>query len=292
MQIINPERKLQTVGGSTDSGRPLASQPSLETVTCGVIMPDTSTSNSRHYSSASTAKKLIHAIAVAAALILLASIETEAAVITCESNFFDGAGCDGQVGLYDDPDDSNIWKFTDDFQNIIYSLEITGVDGDAEYFETFSLDVSDRVIDDDTTLNLSEAFGDAICIPMFDQGHCTIFDVRVLVDGEPIEGEFFFDYEMTMTWFINGNALSQPSTSANNRILKAATGSNDFFNEALTDGFYDPMPDPDDPNDPALGGRGSSFSSFVGTTTVPEPTTLLLFGTAAAATLIRRRRRK
>lgn len=253
-------------------------------------MPDTSTTDSRRKPSASTAKKLIHAIAVAAALIPLASIETEADVITCESNFFDGDGCDGQLGLYDDPDDTNIWAFTDNFQNIIYSLEIAGLGGDAEDFETFSLRVSDRVIDDDTTLNLGEAFGDAVCIPMFDEGRCTIFDVEVLVEGEPIEGEFFFDYEMTMMWFINGNALSQPSTSANNRILKAA--SNDFFNEALTDGFYDPMPDPDDLEDPALGGRGSSFSGLVGTTTVPEPTALLLFGTAAAATLIRRRRRK
>ena len=98
----------------------------------------------------------------------------------------------------------------------------------------------------------------------------------------------------TISWFANSSPLSQPDDLVK-YILQAKDefGGTDFSN-MLTDTSYDPAP-PTFPNDPALGGRGDSFSRFGGfvqLNDVPEPATILLIGSGIAASLYRRRRSK
>ena len=95
-------------------------------------------------SNAGTAKKLIHAAALAAALVPLGSVLAHGATISCFTTAGSGAGCDG-TGTYTPTGSgggdivSNTWKFFNG-SDLIYTFEIKGVPT-----STFSLDVSDFV---------------------------------------------------------------------------------------------------------------------------------------------------
>jgi hypothetical protein len=239
-------------------------------------------------SNAGTAKKLIHAAALAAALVPLGSVLAHGATISCFTTAGSGAGCDG-TGTYTPTGSggsdivSNTWKFFNG-SDLIYTFEIKGVPT-----STFSLDVSDFVT---TQGGLEEAgalvnFPNATCIPTFDAGVCGVFDVFVE------SGEATWDqdgYYATITWFSNVDPLSAPPNDGNNHILQAknASGGTIYTNQ-LIDTLYDPNPSP---TDPALGGRGDSFSQFGAFRTTPEPSTLLLLGTGIVTAMYRRRKRR
>lgn len=238
-------------------------------------------------------KRLIQAAALASTLIPLGSVPAESAVINCVSQGGSGgtSSCasGGGPGVYtpgsgSSPTASNTWKFFTSGSffpaDLLYTVEIFG-----DPASTFTLNVYDVVFSQTAVgaIDLS-AFPGAQCIPIFDANNCAYFNVQIL-SGTPswVDGL----YTMVLTWFSNADPVSQPPDNGTNRILKAEQGV--AFTKSLVDSEYHPAPTP---TDPALGGRGDTFSLFLPTTNVPEPATLMLFGTAFAAALIRRRRRR
>lgn len=247
-------------------------------------------------------KRLIQAAALASALIPLGAVavegvtiigvvEVEGAPIRCTAE----VGCSGQVGSYSAGiSGTNLWKFfTDDnFTKLLYTLEISG---------TPDIDVNLEVFSDHVGVfseNYLIAFPNSECIPLIDNTTCVIFDVTASAAANWGEAGYY----MEMRWFAEGDtgeSLSKPADDGRNRIFKSKSGNT--FDQVLRRPFRsDPFGrdgyEPDiDPIDPALGGRGDTFSRFIAgradVADVPEPTTLWLLGTGLAATLYRRRRR-
>jgi hypothetical protein len=234
-------------------------------------------------------KRLIQAAALASALIPLGAVAVEGAPINCVTSETSGGsgGCFGQTGDYTagSGEQTYTWKFftDDDLETLLYTFEIRGVpDSD------FSLNVADEWVGIFSE-NYFIDFPNSACIPLLDdQTTCVIFNVF---------GEAAWDdtYYIEIRWFADpdvepGEVPNKPPDDGRNHIFRSPDGSNTFTDVLVTE-LYLPE-DEANPADPALGGRGDDFSSFIaGRANVPEPGTLLLFGTAAAATLLRRRRR-
>ncbi|CAN5886835.1 hypothetical protein BH18ACI5_BH18ACI5_28370 [soil metagenome] len=240
----------------------------------------------------------MQAAALASLLVPLGTVAVETAQINCVTSQTSGGFCQGS-GVYSPGSggsNSNTWKFFDSFNgttytDLIYTVDITGTPT-----STFSLNVRDFVTTQGSLGPALVNFPDAQCIPTFDAGQCGLFDVTqpfgpaTWETTGPTPGYFF-----TINWFFNpDDLLSRPPDDGLNYILQAknATGGTIFTNQ-LVDTEYDPFPSP---TDPALGGRGDSFSRFGAFRTtsdpvpVPEPGTMLLVGTGLATALHRRRR--
>ena len=236
-------------------------------------LAETSRSESRQPNSA---KKLLHAAALAASLVPLAAVAAEPATITCVSGI-----CSG-VGSYSaDTSGSNLWKFIYGGETL-YTLLIEGTAAN-----DFTLDVEDRQVPFLNLESFNIAFPDSECIPMADEDTCVIFDV--FADGEP---NWLGGYYLEMRWFAPdvdpGDSPMKPPDDGRNHIFKSEDGFT--FDDVLADELYDPEIDP---IDPALGGRGDSFTSFIGgRATVPEPATVSLLGLGIGAALYRRRRKR
>jgi hypothetical protein len=235
----------------------------------------------------SPAVKLLHAAALAAALVPLGTVVSEGATITCVTSAASG-GCSASGSYSPSGPTSNTWKFFADFNltDLIYTFEISGTPT-----ATFDLDVRDVVttqgaLESDESNPLG-AFPGFTCIPTFDEGQCGLFDV---FGGEA--AEWADGYVVTITWFTNPDPLSQPPDDGRNVILHAPDASGGIvFTEVLEDIAYDPEPSP---TDPGISGRGDSFSRFGAfrQTSVPEPSSLLLLGVGALGAFARRRWRR
>jgi hypothetical protein len=271
-------RPFATVGGGTMSNE--SSIQSSQT-----ILPGTAPA---------TAKKFIHAAALAAALVPLGAVVVDAAVISCVTSEVSGGsgGCFGVTGSYTSGggEDTNTWKFFTDasLTTLIYTLEIKG-----DPANDFSLDVDDRQVPFLNLESFNIAFPDAECIPMADETTCVIFDV--FEDGE---ANWLDGYYLEMRWFAPDDSVMKPPDDGLNHIFKSEDGF--LFNDVLApvcpgEGLGTNCYNPDvDPIDPALGGRGDSFTSFLGgrSSSVPEPATLSLIGMGIGAALYKRRRNR
>jgi hypothetical protein len=235
-----------------------------------------------------TAKKLLQAAAFAATLVPLGSVVSEAAIITCDSTASGGGGCgSGGFASYTASGgvESNTWKFFF-FGDLKYTIEIEG-----NATSDFTLRVEDFVTTQTALTGGGSLanFPNDVCLPTFGPSFCGLFDVTVF------NGPASWDtqgYLMTITWFTNSDLLSQPPDDGLNRILQAKDQfGGTIFSNPLLDNDYDPAPTP---TDPALGGRGDSFSRFGAfrTASVPEPSVLLLLGAGLATAVARRRRRQ
>jgi hypothetical protein len=242
----------------------------------------------------SATKRLIQAAALASTLIPLGAVAVEGALISCVTSEADSIGCNGVTGDYaGSGEQTNTWKFYETavfdaqtqqyvFQDLLYNFEITGTpDGD------FSLFVQDNHVaaSESTEYTLPEGVD---CIPIYDTNTCVTFNVQT-VEGT---AAWIGDYTILMRWFAPegapGSSAMKPLNDGNNHIYRAASGS--LFDDQLVESLYDPNPDP---IDPALSGKGDSFSSFIAgrdVANVPEPSMLLLLGSGLAAGLYRRRR--
>ena len=258
-------------------------------------MPNVSDTSVAHPSArgSNATKRLIQAAALASALIPLGAVAVEGAPITCITSEETGSGSGGCFGVTGDytsgaGEQSNVWKFYDDYSfnneeivlgNLLYTFEIRGAPE-----TTFSVNVNDEWVGINS-LDYSIPFPGGVCTPLLeDEDNCVIF--HVATSGQ---ADWEDTYYIEIRWFADGSpgdSLNKPLDDGMNHIFRTEDGVN--FDDVLDTELYDPNIDP---IDPALGGRGNNFSSFIaGRASVPEPATLLLLGTALATALYRRRK--
>jgi PEP-CTERM motif len=235
----------------------------------------------------SNTTKLIHAAALAAALVPLGSVAVETSIIDlyCTSSTAGSGGCPS--GTFSPPPNgptTHTWGFFGNVSNpstLLYTLQLTGTPT-----ATFTLDLID-------IRNPIDSLGipGGTCIPILNSSSCAFFQIFNLSTVSP-EDMWLNGYEMTIAWFPNANPLSSALLNQSNTQIRRRPDGAPGFTDVLTDSLFFPETLPG--QDPGLSGKGDGFSTFTPFTIqqVPEPATLALLGAGISGLVYRKRRLK
>ena len=230
----------------------------------------------------STARTLIQAAALAAALVPLGSVAVETASVTC------GFGGSGYGGGYCNGGDQNATSDTSrfDFGDYFLELMFTGMTGSFEVTvnTTTGIGINDE----------GEAFPGYECIALSSGDGCV--DFQVDTHGAQ-SGTDWLHYKVAIDWEDWNDAL-EPGMEPRMRILHdsstfdsaEAPGTYDF--DMCLGGVYDACDELS--TEPRIRSGDTDFDSFIAALApaeVPEPSSLIMLATGVGATLFRKRRR-
>ena len=214
-----------------------------------------------HGKKSSTARKLVHAAALAAVLVPLGTVAVETSSISCGFGSY-GVGSGGCTAS----GAARIFDFGP------YDLKLK-----FDSLVNTSITVQDLLTTQEQLTggpNRLSAFPDHTCVQIV-AGNCVEFHVTAQ------SGLGFYD--MFIHWDLNTN-LGFSNNPGNRIRLLHAVGDDTYDKDITVFGTYD--------DDPGIGGRDNNFQQFLVTQGVPEPATVLLIGSGLGLLYHRHRRRR
>jgi hypothetical protein len=236
----------------------------------------------------SSARKLLHAAALAAVLVPLGSVAANAATISFSGN--SGGSEGGGVIFHQNTTDAYSFDLT--FDHTYGAFDVT-------------VNVTEYLLGQFPSSKLV-SFPGYTCVPIMGGTTCVEFEVLAPL---PSTNTWLGDFHIFITWAADTNGAYPNDPGNRIRILHARgddcpegntagcapNGLPNYDTDITDEGSYCPLCTPPViPNDAGIGGTDNNFQNFtvVQAPEVPEPTTLLLLGSGVSALLYRRRRQR